>query len=199
MRTLTLLDHLMPEIRQRILEATLLRPGKLWYLRELAEFLEVAPSSLQRELANLTDAGILLRTVNGNRTYFQANQTCPVFSELQHLLNKTLGFTEVLKQNLSGFKHKIELAFVYGSMASGTANSDSDIDLLIVGHIGLADIAAMIKKAELKLGRPINPFILSADEARKRLRNKDHFLSSIRMADKLFLIGKEHELGRAFS
>jgi predicted nucleotidyltransferase len=189
----------MPEIRQRILEVTLSRPEKLWYLRELAEFLKVAPSSLQRELANLTDAGILLRSVNGNRTYFQANQTCPVFSELQQLLTKTLGFAEVLKQNLSGFKHKIELAFVYGSMASGTANSDSDIDLLIVGQIGLGDIAAIIKKAELKLGRPINPFILSADEARKRLRNKDHFLSSVRNSDKLFLIGKEHELGRAFS
>lgn len=199
MRTPTLLDHLMPEIRQRILEVTLSRPEKLWYLRELAEFLKVAPSSLQRELANLTDAGILLRSVNGNRTYFQANQTCPVFSELQQLLTKTLGFAEVLKQNLSGFKHKIELAFVYGSMASGTANSDSDIDLLIVGQIGLGDIAAIIKKAELKLGRPINPFILSADEARKRLRNKDHFLSSVRNSDKLFLIGKEHELGRAFS
>jgi predicted nucleotidyltransferase len=199
MRTLTLLDHLMPEIRQRILEVTLSRPQKLWYLRELAEFLNVAPSSLQRELANLTDAGILLRTVNGNRTYFQANQACPVFPELQQLLNKTLGFAEVLKQNLSGFKHKIELAFVYGSMASGTANSDSDIDLLIVGQIGLGDMAATIKKAELKLGRPINPFILSADEARKRLRNKDHFLTSVRNADKLFLIGKDHELGRAFS
>ena len=53
------LDALLPKTRQGILAATLVQPEKAWYVSELARRMEVPPSSLQRELQDLTDAGIL--------------------------------------------------------------------------------------------------------------------------------------------
>lgn len=47
MRTHSLLDALMPQIRQKVLAATVLQPEKSWYLRELAEFLKVALSGVK--------------------------------------------------------------------------------------------------------------------------------------------------------
>jgi predicted nucleotidyltransferase/DNA-binding transcriptional regulator YhcF (GntR family) len=199
MRTNILLDTLMPKTRQRVLAATILHPKKSWYLRELAEFLKVSPSSIQRELADLSTAGILHKKVDGNRAYFQAEQNCPIFLDLQELLKKTAGVADELLGYLNPLKDKILVAFIYGSIAAGTETAESDIDLLIIGSIGLADLAKIMKEAETKLGRPINPVIMSASEARRKLKEKQHFVSSVRKTKKLFLIGQEHELGKAFS
>ena len=57
---------------------------------------------------------------NGNRTYFQANEECPIFPELRSLLIKTSGLMDVLHRELSTVASKIKVAAVYGSIASGT-------------------------------------------------------------------------------
>jgi hypothetical protein len=59
MRNTSSLDALLPKTRQGILAATLVQPEKAWYVSELARRMEVPPSSLQRELQDLTDACIL--------------------------------------------------------------------------------------------------------------------------------------------
>jgi len=65
-----LLDALFPRTRQAILAALLLAPERRWYFSDLAQHLGATPSSLQRELAALTQAGILYREANGNRIYY---------------------------------------------------------------------------------------------------------------------------------
>ena len=60
-----------------------------------------------------------------------------VFSELRGLILKTAGLVDVLAQALKPLSSKLQLVFVYGSIANGTAQSDSDIDL-IAGAIGEA-------------------------------------------------------------
>jgi DNA-binding HxlR family transcriptional regulator len=53
------------------------RPDEEFYLREIARSTSTTPSSLQRDLAALTHAGIILRTVRGHQVYFRANRACP--------------------------------------------------------------------------------------------------------------------------
>lgn len=91
MRKSPLLDALLPKVRQGLLAATVLRPGKAWYLSELARHLGVRPSTVQRELASFAAAGILKRRRDGNRTYFQADENCPILAELRGLISKTIG------------------------------------------------------------------------------------------------------------
>jgi len=81
----------------------------------------------------LTEAGILKRRQNGNRVYFQADTTCPVFSELAQILFKTVGLVEILRKALEPLHDQIHVAFVYGSIAASAERSISDIDLMVIG------------------------------------------------------------------
>jgi predicted nucleotidyltransferase len=189
----------MPNIRQKLLAATVLHPDKSWYLRELAEFLDVTPSSIQRELANLTKAGILKKTINGNRSYFNANKDCPIFPELKGVLVKTVGIVEVLRDCLKPFSKHTSAAFVYGSMASGTETSESDVDLFIVGEVKLSELAARLRVVENKIHRAVNPVVFSVKEIRQKLKEKQHFIETVHKAKKLFLMGEDSELGKTLS
>jgi DNA-binding MarR family transcriptional regulator len=63
--TIRPLDALFPRTRQAVLAATLVHSGKWWYLSDLARHLGSTPSSLQRELLQLSTAGILLTRKDG--------------------------------------------------------------------------------------------------------------------------------------
>src|SRR5262249_49653705 len=120
MRKSKLLGALISATKQQILGATLLQPEREWYLLELARHLHVRPSSLQRELKILSQVGILHHRKNGNRSCFRADPNCPLFPELSRILVKTVAVTELLGETLRPLKHRIDLAFVYGSMADAS-------------------------------------------------------------------------------
>ena len=91
MRKVRSIDVLFPRTRQLILSAVMMQPDRWWYLSDLAKHLGLRPSSLQRELRSLSEAGILRRRTEGNRVYFQAAKECPFYPELQGIIFKTVG------------------------------------------------------------------------------------------------------------
>lgn len=194
MRKTHLLDALLPGTRQAILAATLTRPDRAWYLSDLAKHLGRVPSSLQRELAALVRAGILLRRQDGNRVYFQADPDCPVLPELRGLMIKTAGLADVIRDVLLPFGDGIRLALIYGSMARSDERSASDVDLLVVGEIGLSDLAPALKAAEKRLQRPVNPSVYSMAEFARKVKSGHHLLTRVVKSEVIFLIGGRHEL-----
>ena len=70
MRKLRTLDALLPKTRQGILAATLVQPEKAWYVSELARRMGVPSSSLQRELRDLSEVGILKTHRQGHMGFF---------------------------------------------------------------------------------------------------------------------------------
>jgi uncharacterized protein len=195
-RKSSIVDALFPKVRQEILSTLLLDPGKAWYLSDLAQHHRTTPSSLQRELASLVEAGILTKKRDGNRTYFQADPECPVFPELRGLMTKTAGLVDQVKQALTPMAPKIELAFVYGSMAKGSERNASDVDILVVGQVKLSELARALKPLEASLSRAVNPSLYLAKEFRDKIRAGHHFLSSVVGEPKLFIIGAERDLAR---
>ncbi len=188
------LDSLFPGVRQGILGATLTRPEKWWYLSELAEFLHTRPSTLQRELASLHRSGILQQRKDGRRTYFKAETRSPIFRELQSIFEKTLGLIPTLRMALRPFSEKIVCAFVYGSIARREEHAISDVDLMVIGSVGLADLAPSLRKAEKRLGREINLTNYSVDEFRKKLAEGDHFLTTVLKGGRQFVKGEQRDL-----
>jgi DNA-binding transcriptional ArsR family regulator len=188
------LNALFPQIRQAVLAATLLHPNRWWYLSDLAQHLGVRPSSLQRELAALVKAEILQRRQDGNRVYFQANPACPFLPELQGLLTKTVGVVDVLREALAPFAAHLDWAFVYGSIARAQALATSDVDLMLIGHAGLAELTPALRRAEQRLGRPVNPSLYSRAEFATKLRAGHHFVKTVLDSEKLFILGNPHEL-----
>jgi DNA-binding transcriptional ArsR family regulator len=199
MRKSKSLDAIFPKIRQAIFAATLLHPDRWWYLSDLARHLGVRPSSLQRELANLVDAGILHQRRDGNRMYFQPNPNCPFLAELQGLMLKTVGLVDVLQEALDPFTDRIDWAFVYGSMARSEELASSDVDLMIIGRVGLADITPALRRAEGRLNRLVNPTLYSREEFATKLAAGHAFLRAVLDGEKLFILGDPHGLAAAFS
>jgi predicted nucleotidyltransferase len=197
MRKKRALDSLFPQTRQAVLIATLLQPNRWWYLSDLAKHLGVSPSSLQRELAALVNADILRRRGDGNRVYFQANPDCPFLPELQGLLVKTAGMVDVLREALTPLQKRIHWTFIYGSVARAEELATSDVDLILIGKVGLADLAPALRRAEKCLSREVNPTLYTLEEFGTKLRARDHFLASVLDGARLIILGDPHELAAA--
>ncbi len=194
MRTSAILDALFPDIRAKILAATLSRPDKDWYLTELAMHLGTQPSSLQREIDALSKAGILEQRRDGRRVYFKADTRSPVYPDLRDLFAKTAGLVPLLQHELEVFGERIQLAFLYGSIARSEEDAGSDVDLMIVGTVGLSDLIPSLRLAERSVGRPVNPTVYSSTEFGQKARGLDHFLSTVLRGARQFVKGSENEL-----
>ena len=198
MRTSATIDALFPKTRQAILGATLGEPQRRWYMRELAMHLRLTPSSLQRELASLAQGGILLQKREGKHVYFQASVDSPIFQELQGLILKTLGLADVIREALRPLADRIQWAFIYGSVARSEEHSASDVDVMIIGQVGLADVSSPLRKAERRLNRAVNPTTYTLDEFAARLMSNHHFITTVMRSKKLFISGDPREFGRTF-
>jgi predicted nucleotidyltransferase len=196
MRTIKPLDALFGVTRQKVLSRTHLQPERWWYLHELARSLGLRPSSIQREVAALVAAGILSRRENGNRVYFKADTACPIFPDIQNLLIKTVALADVLKDALEPLRSSIQIAFIYGSIASSEERSASDVDLMIIGSARLSDLAPALRKVEPQLGRTVNPTMYEPREFVNKLKAGNNFLKNVAVGRKLFLLGTENDLAK---
>ena len=185
---------LFGKTKRAILAALYAHPDRAFYLRELARAAGTTPSSIQRELASLVEAGIVERSERGNLVYFQANAASPVFEELKGIVTKTFGVADVLREALRPFEERVDFAFIYGSVARGEAKAASDIDLFLIGDIGLSDIAVQLASAEDRLRRRVSPVIYSGRELAAKVRTGHHFLGAVLGRPKLFLIGTQDGL-----
>jgi uncharacterized protein len=198
MRTAPGVDALFPKTRQSILAATFGEPHRWWYMRELARHLRLTPSSLQRELAALVRGGILLRRREGKHVYFQAATDSPIFQELHGLILKTVGLADVIRDVLKPLADRIQWAFIYGSVARSDEHSASDVDLMLIGQVGLADVSRPLRKAERRLNRAVNPTTYTTDEFAAKVKSNHHFIATVMRSKKLFIKGDAGEFGRTF-
>lgn len=196
MRKLSAIDALFAPSVQAILTALLVERDEPWYLSDLAKRIGRTPSTLQRPLESLTAAEILLRRQDGNRVYYERNRTCPILPELQRLLIKSVAVVDVLEAALAPFASRIDAAFIFGSIARAEERSESDIDLLVVGEISLADLSPILTTVEEQLSRPVNATVFPSEEFRERLARGNHFLQSVLAAEKIFVLGTADDLER---
>jgi predicted nucleotidyltransferase len=127
--------------------------------------------------------------------YYQANVDSPLFADLRGLLLKTAGLVDVLADALKPLASKLTVVFIFGSIASGNEQSDSDIDLMVLGMISPIALALPLRHAHDLLARAINPTIFTPAEFEKKLKAKDHFLTRVLDKPKLFVIGTQDDLG----
>ena len=188
---------LMAEILSSKIRAELFRllfgvNDKALYMREIERRSGFAIGTIQGELKKLSNLDLVLKKVDGNRTYYRANKNHPLFDDIHNLTLKTTGLVDVLK-NALGTK-KIKLAFVFGSFARGEENAESDIDLMVIGNLGLRDVTRLLSDTEGKILREINPHVYSENEFIKKNKKQDRFVSQLIEGSKIFIIGSEDEL-----
>lgn len=194
MRTRNVLQSLFPDTRRKILAIVFQNPERWWYVREMASRAGVTPSSLQRELVQLTEAGILESRQDGRRVYFRAHPQLPILTELVSIIRKTAGVNQAVLEVLEPFREVITVAFIFGSLAVGGDHSGSDVDLMVIGNVGLAEITPGLRRIERELEREVNPVALSPDELCRRLNEGNHFIRSVLDSPREFIIGSEADL-----
>ena len=187
---------LFGKTRRSILALHYGHADEAFYVRQLLRTAQGGQGAIQRELKQLSDAGIIQRVVRGRQVYYQANPQCPVFSELRGIVVKTAGIAEVLRAQLAPLTDRIIVAFVYGSVARGEERKGSDVDAMVVGDVTFGDVAAVLAPAQEMLGREVNPTVYPPAEFRKKIAQKHHFLGTVLKGPKLFLMGDERELAR---
>ena len=105
---------------------------------------------------------------------------------------KTNGLVGLLQEALTD--DDILLAFVFGSIARGETQAKSDVDLMIIGSLGLRRLTKLLSGVAEQIGREINPHIMTMSELKQRKRQHDHFLTTVLQAPKLFIKGTDDEL-----
>jgi predicted nucleotidyltransferase len=165
------------------------------HLREIERRTGFAVGTVQQEIKKLLRLDIITRIKDGNRSYYKANTDHPLYPDIRNLVLKTNGLADLLKTALSA-DAKIKIAFVFGSFARKEEKAVSDVDLMVVGDIGLRKLTGLLMDVSEKLGREINPYRLTESEFIKRKKDKDHFLQEVLESPKIFITGTEDELKR---
>lgn len=171
-----------------------MRPEREFYQRELADAAGTGLFAVQRELARLERAGLLVKTRRGNRAYYRTERRHPAYEDLKRLIVKTVGVGDALRAALAPLRDRVRAAFIYGSFAAGAETSASDIDLLLVGDLTSREAAAVLGPVGRGLGREFNPAVYPTAEFRKKARAGHPFVSAVIREAKIFLVGDEHDL-----
>lgn len=188
-------DALFSGLQQRLLAVLFGQPDRSFYGNELLRLTGTGRGALQRELEKLVSADLVTVTPVGNQKHYQANAAAPIFAELRGIVMKTLGLADVLRTALNAVADRIELAFVFGSVAKGTDTATSDIDLMVVTEtLTYADLFEGLAAAEQVLGRKVNPTLYTSDALAEKIRTENNFVLRVLSQPKIFLIGTEDVL-----
>jgi len=88
--------------------------------------------------------------------YVQPDPECPFLAELQGIVVKTVGLVDVVAEALESLTDRIDVAFIYGSIARAEELASSDIDLMVMGAATRFELASPLRETDERLGRPIN-------------------------------------------
>ena len=186
---------LFTPVQQRVLGLLFGQPDREFQSAELIRLARGGTGAVHRQLQRLANAGLVTVSQHGNQKYYSACRDAPVFSELHGLVSKTVGIVGPLQAALKPVEKKIDLAFVFGSIAKGTERSASDLDLLVVSDtLTYPDTYDLLGEAERTVGRTINPTIFKPAEWRRKRNANDSFAKRIASQPKLFVIGDESAL-----
>ncbi|MGA2138043.1 MAG: helix-turn-helix domain-containing protein [Verrucomicrobiia bacterium] len=162
------------------------------HVREIERQSGLADATVRQELKRLVRLGLIEARRDGNRVYYRAQKQHPLSPEIHNLVLKTTGLVEVLRDALA--HDDIRVAFVFGSLASGAERAHSDVDLMVIGSIGLRQLTKLLSGVSGRIGREVNPHIMTIGEFKKRQKTHDHFLTTVLAAPRLFVKGNKHEL-----
>lgn len=167
------------------------------HMREIERQSSLAIGTIQQDLKKLTKLDLVTSHRDGNRLYYRANTNHPLFHEIKTLVVKTTGALPLLTELFHSKKvsnQEILSSFIFGSIARGEERAESDIDLMVIGNIGLRKLSHLLAGMSEKLGREINPYVLTVEDFKRRLVAQDHFLRQVMDTQKIFIIGNENEL-----
>ncbi|MGH6893867.1 MAG: hypothetical protein ACREEP_16590 [Dongiaceae bacterium] len=188
-------DALFGGTRLRVLGLLFGRPGRSYYTQELIRLAAGGSGAVQRELERLERSGLVTTHWIGNQKHFQANPDAPIYAELCAIAQKTFGLAGPLSDALGSLSPRVRAAFIYGSVAKRQDSAASDIDLMVIADkLSYADLLLALEPVSARLGRQVNPTIMSRREFAQRIRDRSSFVTRMLAQPKMWLVGTEDDL-----
>ncbi len=131
------------------------------YLRGLETEFGDSTNAIRQELNRFEKAGMLKSYTEGNKKFFQANTTHPLYNEVHNILIKYIGFDTIIDTVIERLG-EIKEVYIIGQFSNGL---DSPvIDLMFTGDIDESYLINLIHKAETLVKRKIRYIIYRLDE-----------------------------------
>ena len=166
------------------------QPERSYHLSELRRLTGLGSASLQREINMLVVAVLANSPLKGNQRQISANRQSPLFKELSDLTRKIMGAAALLTEALLPIKRKIEVAFLYGSVAKQSDHAESDIDIMMIGSdLTLGEVLEQLLPVEEMLCRKVNLTCYTVGEFKKRLSDTDSFVNNVLSQPIIQLLG----------
>jgi predicted nucleotidyltransferase len=190
MSTGTLRD-LLPGGTLRLVTHLILHPEDRLHFRALKQRTGLGTGALQRELARLEGLGLITRTGQSGKVYYEPVWTHPSWRAFRMLLREHGDHMDVLRDALSTVSG-IKAAFVYGSTVRGDTRPDSDIDVFIVEEdMPLHEIGRATSEAMSLLDREIDVRWYDPETLSRRIESGSGFIHRVLGGPKAWIIGSE--------
>jgi predicted nucleotidyltransferase len=179
----------------RVLAILLEQPEREFAFAELVEGTGANRESVHRALRRGMDAHLVRRRPIGNQFVYSADLASPFYPEMKALAARSYGAQRLITDALrEAGAPLVEIAFLFGSTASGRTEPTSDIDLMVIGTATRFDMARILRPVQDRLNRRINALAYPRDDVQRRLRNGDAFFLEVWSEAKLMLVGTEDDL-----
>ncbi len=171
--------------RIKLLRLFLFNPQVAFYVREITRKVGEQLNSVRRELANLSNLGLVIADQQEDKKYYRLNDKFALVKELTDVLLKSQILLEqhfIKNMKESG---KIRYLALTGSF-SGLKQSPTDV--LIVGQVNKTMLVSAIERFQREIGREINYTSLSTRDYNERRKLADKFLLTILSGPKVVIV-----------
>jgi len=144
------------------------------YLRNLEQEFGESSNAIRIELNRLENADLLKSEVSGNKKYFSANTSHPLFKDINNIVKNSVGIDQLIERVINQIGN-LEAAYITGDFARGI---DSQIiDLVLVGrNIETTYIESLVTRAENLIVRKIRYIILTKNQMADFFKDKPALL-----------------------
>jgi hypothetical protein len=132
------------------------------YLRQLESEFGESSNAIRVELNRFEDAGLLRSFTKGNRKYFQAENTHPLYKDIHNIILKYVGIDQVIDQVVNKLGD-LDRVFLDGDFAQGRDNGT--INFIFVGENLDSDyLFRLVGKAEKLIKRKVDYLVMCKKE-----------------------------------
>lgn len=167
-------------------------PKESFYVREVERETKEEVNAVRRELKILEEGEFLRSEKRGNRMFYSANPSHPLFQQLLTMVAKVEGIGGRVIKNRRRLGN-IKFLIFSGSFLRWE-EKQSEVDFLIVGKVILPEIRNLVIEEERRRGREVNYAVMDLKEFKLRKISRDPFLLNILLSNPVVILGNEQEL-----
>ncbi len=187
-------------VRVKLLWEYIKRPKEWLGSRDLERLTGCSQSALHKQMTKLWIMGLLEPHISNDlkkslRYPYRLKQTHPWIPGLRMIFEHAIGSLGILKEEMNKLI-SIDCVFVYGSFATSTQRSESDIDIVFIGHQSKRSLSKEISDLEKRINRQIDYKVYTPGIWKEKYENNDHFVRSLMSTQKVFLVGDNERLER---